>query len=149
MWWTAMFKAYDNRRLRWVPDYTNSYVVDYTFTELNNFEPYPVRVVMRSVFVDLIAKKTEELYVLKSLDDPCEKESGIDCYGLDAGKVKPLIVDALVFRQTSESHRTASSGVSVMSFGALIAFLALLVSCGALVVSYLTYRGKTLRSPIE
>jgi hypothetical protein len=94
-------------------------------------EPEAIQKLLPGLYAELLQKPNDELYILKSIDDPCMSDS-LDCNGVPTKTVKPFIEAALAQKHAVETATIGWHGLFVAIGGMFISFFSLIVAFAAL-----------------
>jgi hypothetical protein len=94
-------------------------------------EPEVIQKLLPGLYTQLLQKPNDELYILKSLDDPCMSDS-FDCNGVPSKTIKPFIEAALAQKHAVETATIGWRGLFVAVGGIIISFFSLIVAFAAL-----------------
>jgi hypothetical protein len=91
------------------------------------------------VYEDLLRLQLNELYRLRANADPCSLPFLLDCRNLKVSEIKPHIDAAIEGRIAGSAERSANTAHLSLLVSIVVGGLTVLISVGALLVSYLGY----------
>jgi hypothetical protein len=94
-------------------------------------ESETIQKLLRGLYAELLQKPNDELYILKSVDDPCMSES-LECNGVPTKTVKPFIEAALAQKHAVEAATIGWRGLFVAMGSLIVSFFSLIVAFAAL-----------------